>query len=128
MKLGFVLLVTPKRPHILDRSIRSLLQTNLKGLETPVLQVIYKAPLDRYGSYYEDLRKNWTVRLLDDICIIGHDFNTLAIEGAKLLLETDITHLGFLVDDFVYNPEWMQQLTALIERRPGAKAWSIYRS
>lgn len=40
----------------------------------------------------------------------------------------DTTHLVLLCDDFIYNPNWLIELAALIERRPGARAWSVYRS
>jgi len=129
MKLGYVLLVSPNRPDIQARSLHSLVNTNVNNVEKITLEVVYKAPLNFYQDYISLLETKFNIRLLDDSEQQGTDFNSFAIFGASdLIKNTDVTHIGFLVDDFVYNPEWAQQLVKLISRHPDAKAWSVYRS
>lgn len=40
----------------------------------------------------------------------------------------EITHITYLTDDYVYNPDWLIQLDSLIRRHPKARAWTVYRS
>ena len=39
-----------------------------------------------------------------------------------------ISHGGIVQDDFIYNPNWLRELDALISRRPNALNWWVYRS
>ena len=41
---------------------------------------------------------------------------------------SDITHVMFLGDDFVYHPSWLRQQQELIQRHPDAVSWYVYRS
>jgi hypothetical protein len=38
------------------------------------------------------------------------------------------THFILLSDDMLYHPSWFVETKAIVERHPGAKAWSTYRS
>jgi hypothetical protein len=128
LKLGFVITSRPTRPDLLDRCFTSLIKTNTVGLERPTLYLIYNGSWSVYVQYVVQLEQNWdVVSILDPPDTYGWD--KLAIYGAeRMLKDTNITHLGFLPDDFIFNSEWLQQLVKLIERHPGARAWSVYRS
>lgn len=128
MKFGFILTSRPNRPELMDRSFKSLIKTDTQGLERPIIQLVHRAPWNPYVQYVTQLQKNWDVISTEDppnmygVNMIFPHF------GDKLVKETDITHIGFLVDDFIYNPLWLLQLAWLIDRHTDAKAWSVYRS
>jgi hypothetical protein len=128
MKFGFILTSSPVRPLLLDRSFSSLIRTNTAGLDVPVLHLVHREPVDFYNDYVAQLKKTWVVVTYSDIPGM-HGINSIfSVFGDNLINTTDITHIGFLVDDFIYNPEWLIQLSCLIKRHPDAKAWSVYRS
>lgn len=45
-----------------------------------------------------------------------------------LELASDVTHVLFVGDDFIYHPSWLRQQEALIERHPEAISTYVYRS
>jgi hypothetical protein len=48
--------------------------------------------------------------------------------GRVFELFPDVSHAMLICDDFIYHPEWLVQVQYLIDRHPGARAWSVYRS
>jgi YD repeat-containing protein len=132
VRLGFAMtsyMYNERRTIIARRSFASLCKTNVAGLEKPALQLIYHEPRWLFESYIEELSKTWEVYVEEEKPIKEKTWETFGVYGAQELLnKTDITHIGFLADDFVYNPGWMQQLVLLINRHPDGKAWSVYRS
>ena len=119
-----------EREAIVTRSLNSLYRTNVKDLNVPVLAVSYNAiSYFSYEKFFKLLENKFDLMdRRDPPNIVGA--MALAVDTATRLLEykQDVTHLVFLWDDFVYNPEWLQELYKLIQRHPDSKAWSIYRS
>lgn len=114
---------------MMDRSFKSLAKTNTADLETPIIQLVHRPPFNTYIQYVTELQKNWVVISDEDKPGIFGINMVFGHFGDKLLNENpDVTHIGFLVDDFVYNPEWLRQLTNLIIQHPDGIAWSVYRS
>jgi hypothetical protein len=104
-------------------------KTNVSNLEKPALKITYHPSHFDYNYYVDQIKDTWEVSIEEDNLDRQSGWDELSsIAADKLLNETDITHIGFLPDDFVYNPEWMQQLSFLITRHPEARAWSVYRS
>jgi hypothetical protein len=132
MRLGFVYLscvYNEGRRDIAKRSFISLAKTNSVGLEQPVLQFTYrKTALLDIEPYIAEWNKSFKVMSNEDFPGIGGLNPLVCVSASKIFNETDCTHVGFLFDDFIFNPEWLQQLTALISRHPDGIAWSIYRS
>ncbi len=131
MRLGFAIVsyvYNAERLAIANRSFNSLAKTNVQGLVRPVLQIMYNPKsLLMYGDVFDVLTPAWEVYTDADTTV---GFNALVSAAGDHLIKEheDITHIGFLWDDFVYNSEWLQELNSLIKRHPEAKAWSIYRS
>lgn len=107
---------------------KSLANTNLAGIERPILKITYQpSPFD-YNSHVGGLCKKFDVYS----CIDPPNLNKLYLHqdsAVKMLKENpEITHAVLLFDDFLFNLEWMQQLVGLMGRHPEAIAWSVYRS
>jgi hypothetical protein len=129
MKFGMVLIsnaYTPARAEIIKQSFNSLTKTDVQGLERPRMTLMAHASGFDYKSYIELWSVKWDVEMEPDTAI---GLNALVSATAeKLIQHEDVTHLIFMYDDFIYNPQWMRQLENLIWRHPEAKAWSVYRS
>jgi len=63
-----------------------------------------------------------------DFDVTGLDPLYAAGANSLLMMYPEISHLIFMQDDFLYNPEWLHQLDGLIHRHPEATAWTVYRS
>jgi len=117
---------TPQRVAWAQRSVSSLGRTDLSGLESPLLYVIYKgktSPQSMFGKLpfavqFHEQPKD--AKNLDGALAWGWD---------RLVEQNpEISHVLMLADDYLYNPTWLNKLKALILRRPAAKAWWVYRS
>lgn len=58
---------------------------------------------------------------------IGGTEQTLAW-GATHAFEQGADYVVWMGDDALFHPDWLIQLDALIDRHPGARAWSVYHS
>jgi len=132
MKFGLVLVsyvYNQEREAMTARSLLSLSRTNVDSLEEPVLQCSFRASQFDYSNYIGDLSQKFNVEVEDDVPGSSGNLNSfVACTANKLLTNVNITHLVFLYDDFIYNPEWLQELYKLVLRHPGARAWAVYRS
>jgi len=111
------------------RSFEGLTRTNTKGLVKPSLLLSYKDTGFDYKPYVDKWAEKFELVYGEDPeHVIGLD--PIFIYSANHMLELwpDRTHIVFLTDDVLYNPEWLQQLDGLIERHPDGKAWTVYRS
>lgn len=119
-----------ERADIVTSSLTSLSKTNVLDLRVPVLAISYNAiNYFDYEGFFNLLEKKFDLMdRLDPQNISGA--MALAVANATNMLEykADVTHVVFLWDDFIYNPEWLQELNKLVLRHPDGKAWSIYRS
>lgn len=130
MRFGLELLsyvYSAERASVAARSLTSLAKTNTDGLEKPLLQITYRSDIFKYDTYLDMLKDKFEVLPVVDDGSTG-DLSLLWVQSMDKLLDKDVTHLTSLFDDFVYNPNWLQQLYQLIERHPYAKGWSVYRS
>lgn len=130
MKFGMVLIsnaYSPARDFIIRRSFDSLSKTDVVGLERPCMLLMFHRTDFDYTVYSEPWSKKWDVWCEPDT-VAG--LNALvSASGDKLIRRwEDVTHLVFMYDDFIYNPQWMKQLENLIWRHPDGIAWSVYRS
>jgi hypothetical protein len=136
INIGLVLvsyIYSRERAGWAERSYRSLARTNVDGLvNRPPLQFTYRMPPTVPFEYFQCIPQ-WAAKF-DGVAteepqqVKGLD--PIVIWSAnKLLLEhQDVTHVMFLMDDFVYHPDWLLTLQSLIERHPEARAWTVYRS
>lgn len=128
--LSFVTFVyNPQRATMVDYVLRNLANTNVEGLEKPVLRIGYKPSSFQYSEYFEMLTKKFDVTCFPD----GPGCNTMVVAiqdaGSRILKEhPDVTHVVHLCDDRIYNSEWLIELKQLIDRHPKALAWSVFRS
>lgn len=132
-RFGFVLIShvgNAERAALVTRSLNSLIKTKITDTDiySPALEIMYN-PSSKfdYGQFTKQLDRNWLVFTDTDK---ASGLNGLVSIAADLLIEEveNITHVGFLWDDFYYHPEWGIKLNELVLRHPDAKAWSIYRS
>ena len=132
MKFGIVLphwSYNPQRLIWSEHSFASLARTNIEGLDTkPVLYIVLKhASGDDVAIPKVELPFTTTV-LVRPSESMGPDSANSWGWYEICEREPDVTHLLMVTNDSVYNPDWLRQLEALVKRRPGARAWSVYRS
>lgn len=121
------------RANYVAKSLKSLAQTNIEGLEQPILQFTIKPSAFDYGPYLTELEQKFLIQvdLEDYVCKDkGKGIDPTFINSINniLMLYPEITHVTYLTDDILYNKDWLLTLDALIERHPDAKAWTVYRS
>lgn len=121
-----------ERKAIVARALNSLQRTNVTGLVKPVMKITYGPSNFDYTPYIEKLGRKFEVTAAPDPPYMqkpdtGH---LMGQEAAIRLLKeySDVTHVVFLWDDQIYNPDWLRQLAKLIERHPDGVAWAVYRS
>jgi hypothetical protein len=136
MRFGIVVPVWIYQPQRLDycrKSLASLSRTITSKLDGPIPIVFVlrdSQPLaDTEAIVKEASFPQFTTRIIpqgegnescDGAVIYGYDY---------LLREfPEVTHLIFLTDDWLYSPHWLEAMRDLIERKPQAKAWWVYRS
>lgn len=118
---------TPERQQLADQCFRSLLATDF-GRDHPLLFLLYKPgpytyPVDALRRrfwllYWQQCHEGRWLEGVDQPLVYG---SGLAVEyGADY-----IVHLG---EDTLFHPEWYVRLKALIQAKPGARSWSVYRS
>jgi|HubBroStandDraft_5_1064220.scaffolds.fasta_scaffold00774_5 hypothetical protein len=122
-----------ERVKIIDWTLRSLAKTNVEGLERPVLDITHGVSAFSYEPYMGALSQKFEARTLPDPPDIRKPdrMHYIVTASALRLLNDhpDVTHICCLVDDYIYNPEWLHQLEALIARHPTeTRAWSVFRS
>lgn len=117
------------RQGVTNHSLTTLAATDTEGL-FPYLFVFYKASdLLNYDTFLDSLTSKFVTHLVRDEANHGGVNNILRASVENILLQApDVTHLVFLYDDFIFNPNWLKQLVGVIERHPDARAWSVYRS
>jgi hypothetical protein len=129
MKLGIVLpsyLYNEQRQRLADDAFLSLSRSETLQEETKLLLLV-KGPPSKYVQYVEALREKFGVVLKTDEGLRGTE-QTLAF-GTQFLFDSyDIDYVTWMGDDALFNPYWLWKLKELIERRPAAKSWSVYRS
>lgn len=133
MRFAFVVLsyvYDDARAALAKRSFESLLKTNVIGIERPLLQFSIEQSTFDYESYFVKLREKFDVDSRSDIKATNKSLTNVIIASMDDLFDkySDLTHIGLLPDDWIYNSEWLQQLRALVLRHPDAKAWSVIRS
>src|SRR5580692_1999146 len=132
MKIGIVYISSINsefRRSIVLRTLPSLIKTNVEGLEKPVILVTYRQSDFVYDEYFEQLKLKFEVDITTDPAGYSGAVSVLQ-EAASRLLDThsDVTHVSFMCDDSLCNPEWLQELSKLIQRHPDGIAWAVYRS
>src|SRR5580765_5391647 len=108
-----------ERIGIAQKSLDSLARTNTTGLEIPVLRFTYHPSDFDYAPYFDQLRHKFELEIYTDPpeC---KTFDIIIQDAGLKILRThpDVSHVGFMCDDSLCNPEWLQQLMGLVGRRP----------
>jgi hypothetical protein len=138
MKFGLALIsfvANSERAKIVTRSLESLARTDINGLDCiPALDISYGESM---WFDYKDVGRlfegRFYLRVLPDPPEVPKPdiMHYSATAAAMRLLKDvqDVTHVVCMVDDYIYNPDWLRQLAALIERHPtDTRAWSVFRS
>ena len=112
------------------RSFESLSRTCNEGLHAkPTLLMVIKGIAEREATRVVESFKQFENRVvLEDQMCSGIDSATSWGYYKLCGLFPEVTHIHFLADDFIYNPSWLLRLQEIIERHPGARGWSVYRS
>ena len=127
-RFGIVLpswIYKPERRALADEAFRTLNRTNTLLFEQkPKLLVVSNGTwgLDLSGVFGFD----W--RVVDGHGKAKGTEQSLAWGTAVVLEETNVDFIVWLGDDAKFHPEWLNQLSALIDRHPDARSWNVYRS
>jgi hypothetical protein len=123
------LLPTDDRVKFAEASLKSLAKTVTEGLdEKPLLFIVFK------GGPAGTVARSQTFPQFETQIVpqpAELKSNDSAFAWALTHITSNIpsvTHLFQLCDDWLYNPRWLPELQSLVRRRPGAKAWWVYRS
>lgn len=119
---------TEERIRLADDTFRTLLDTDLTGIGVPMLILLWKPgpytyPVDALRKkfwllYWQQCHEGRWLEGVDQPLVYG---SGLAVEyGANY-----VVHLG---EDTLFHPEWLRHLDSLIDAKPNAKSWSVYRS
>lgn len=97
-----------ERAAIVTRSFNSLIKTTIPdiGINAPALELMYnQSSTFLYEPLVTQLSKRGWLVFTDTDKAFG--LNALVSTAADLLIEecTNLTHIGFLWDDFYYHPE-----------------------
>lgn len=113
----------------LKESVRTLANTNIDGLETPLLHVLYKKSNYQYGDIIGMLDAKFSVVTVDDR-ELGNcgSVSNLILANGNMTAAYNVTHIMFIWDDFIFNCEWLRQLQECVIRNPDGGSWSVYRS
>lgn len=131
MKFGLIYIsrvTTPHRKKIVEQSLMTLAKTDVTGLDAELVIFYRESPLMDYEKDCEALDERYLHLVKDEGTYPYTNDVTYASVKALKELVPDATHIVFLYDDFIFNPQWLNQLVGVIERHPDAKAWSVYRS
>ena len=129
MRLGFVMptrVDNPEREEWRKFSLSSLSRTPVSD-PLPVLLFVEKFPSFDL-TFLSNFRGFFATSVPEPPD--SHSACSALAYGYDCLFDafTNVTHCCFLADDFIYNPQWLEQLQSLILRHPDAKGWSVYRS
>lgn len=133
MRFGFVLpcyVMNLFRERLAQASFASLCRSVTAGLDaSPVIIFVAKPE----PKTLEVIRAYKFPGFVHDVIAEPADaasIDACFIYGLQRLVDTcpDVTHLGFLTNDWVYNKRWLFALQDLINRHPDASAWWVYRS
>jgi hypothetical protein len=134
MKFGLVLIswvYSESRAEIVKRVLDSIAKTDVIGLSA-VMSLTFREsefmPNSEYQRFASGIGLPVMVWQDSEFGVVGQPM--ISSYSASKLLEADeeITHLVFMYDDLIVNAGWLQKLAGLVERHPGARAWSVYRS
>src|ERR1700751_1652689 len=120
----------PHRVPYVSNSLNSLVRTHVEGMNDPILQFTFKKSDYDYDKHLQLLGTKFWIQLNEetDFGSEGIDPTFICSVNNVLLMYPEVTHITYLTDDMLYNPEWLHQLDNLIHRHPEAKAWTVYRS
>jgi hypothetical protein len=128
VKMGIVLpsfLYNDKRKQLADQTFRSLAKTEPR-MESTRLLLLVRSPHE-YTTYVELLKDKFNIILKTDEGLTGTE-QTLAFGTTWLWENYDLDVITWMGDDALFNPFWLWKLEELIQRHPGARSWSVYRS
>lgn len=136
INIGLVLvsyIYSQERAGWAERSFRSLARTNVDGLGyKPVMQYTYRlppaVPFDYFQCVLQWKEKFEGMAVDEPADVKGLDPVVIWSANHLMAKRPDVSHVMFLMDDFLYHPDWLLKLRDLIERHPEARGWSVYRS
>lgn len=133
MRFGLILaswIYDEQRQVWAQKSFNSLAKTKTVKLDTiPVLQFTYKPSGVVFTPFFLAWSHKFLVSVTEQPKFVRGLDPTLIWSADKVFAEyKDVTHVMFIMDDYLFKPTWLKQLEGLIDRHPKAKAYSVYRS
>src|SRR5579864_3684039 len=128
MKYGIVLptyAYNVERLQLAMAGFNSLARTEVE--EKPVLLVMHRQGI---GHYYEPINLSTrfeTYIVPDSNGVVGTE-QTLAFGTEALFTDHNCNYVTWMGDDALFHPQWHMKLRKLIEDKPDAYSWSVYRS
>jgi hypothetical protein len=117
------------RAGLAKRAFETLVRTNVPlGWPLPLLLLLVKPSAFAYP--YDALRKRFWLYPREQ----RHEGQWFAgcdqpvVYASEVAIEMGATHLVWLAEDTLYHPDWLLRLAELVQAKPGAVAWSAYRS
>lgn len=132
MKLALVMptfIYRPDRRALAAAGFRTLIRTN-SVREAASLILLVKWSIADFPYPVSELSKVFHLTTIPQWAD-GAAFQGVSqplIYGTDLAFRESADVAVHINDDSLFHPDWLSQLEALVLRRPGARAWSVYRS
>jgi hypothetical protein len=129
MTFGIVLpshVYKPERVRLVAEAFHSLERTVTDPDNKPKLLLILKLT-SLYHYYSERLLHSFDLECIPDPKEVQGTEQTLAY-GTQYLFDQGCEVVTWMGDDALFHPMWHKKLEELIAAKPGAVAWSVYRS
>lgn len=134
MKFGIVLpcwIYNATRHELANAAFESLVNTE-PAEERASLFVVSRADLTKGFEFIETIAASPELAFTPIVAYqpdnIGGTEQTLAWGTEQAFELPGVTHVVWMGDDALFNPKWLIELQALINRHPDARSWSVYRS
>jgi hypothetical protein len=131
MRFGIVLpsyIDNPIRKKWAEASVETLLKTKTEGLDSPPFLFTITKGGESYNLFSGRNFRRFQSKSVEQLSEIRSNDGCLVWAWDQLERMNWISHLTMITDDWLYNPNWLLELQALVKRKPGAKAWWVYRS
>lgn len=127
-KFGIVLPTYPYdhvRARLIEPAMRTLEKTKTNGQKPKLLMILRQAPFYVYDT--AKLAEVFDLTVIPDPESVSGTEQTLAY-GTQWLIDRGCDYITWMGDDALFHPQWHLRLQKLIQDKPLAKGWSVYRS
>lgn len=129
-KYGIVLpsyAYSTERGRLVRDAMWSLENTEVMESKPKLLMILRLSEFYKQSYVTQKLLEKFDVETIADPGTIGGTEQTLAW-GTQTLFDQGVEYVTWMGDDALFHPQWHLKLQKLIEDKPEALGWSVYRS